>query len=68
MLKTKEKLGEIVVKSGLVSKEQLEQALEVQRGITAMKGSSSRRYEITAEIVVSAKTAVARSRPQSSLW
>jgi len=38
MLKTAEKLGEILVKSGLISKDQLGKALEVQRGTTRRIG------------------------------
>jgi len=38
MLKTTEKLGEILLKSGLVSEEQLGKALEMQRGTTKRVG------------------------------
>ncbi len=38
LLKTQEKLGEILVRSGLVAPEQLAKALEVQRGTTKLIG------------------------------
>jgi len=58
MLKTSERIGEILIKSGLISEEQLAKALELQRGTTKRIG------EVLAELglTTDADVAVALSR------
>ena len=50
MLKTAEKLGEILIKSGLLTREQLAKALEVQRGTTKRIGDVLVELGLTTEI------------------
>src|SRR3989338_1518440 len=50
ILKTTEKLGELLIKAGLISKEQLAKALEVQRGTTKRIGELLVELELTTEL------------------
>src|SRR3989338_6193669 len=50
ILKTTEKLGELLIKAGMISKEQLAKALEVQRGTTKRIGELLVELELTTEL------------------
>ncbi len=54
MLKTTEKLGEILIRSGLVTGEQLAKALEVQRGTTKRIGEILVELGLTTEVDITA--------------
>lgn len=50
ILKTSEKLGELLIKAGLISKDQLAKALEVQRGTSKRIGELLVELELTTEM------------------
>lgn len=52
VLKTTEKIGEILVKAGLVSKDQLAKALEVQRGTTKRIGEILVELDLATELEI----------------
>ena len=53
MLKTTERLGEILINSALISKEQLTKALEIQRGTTKRIG------EVLVELGIATELSIA---------